>query len=202
MWIVTIRADNLALPNRVVRVLQGQRTLFGMATETDIRLCRFNQDWIFGDMNRVATNAGEIVDLMLAPYPRSVIGILMATETNLVTHRDRRCIRTLEYDGRRRRLSRGKTRGVGLTRPMARFAFMLAEWGARIAFHSMRGLKNIRHRRLAVTLHAGGGAAFGKKRIRASAPMRRSRSRSRRGILRKCWICGAEIHGTEKNQKQ
>ena len=86
--VVAIRADHLALANRVVRVLQGQRALFGMAAEANLRLRRLNQYRILGNMDRVAAYTGEVIDLMLASDPRRMIGILVATETDLIAHGD------------------------------------------------------------------------------------------------------------------
>ena len=198
MGVVAIRADHLALANRVMRVLQGQRTLFGMAGEAHLRLRRLNQHRILGDMDGVAADAGQIVDLMLASDPGGMVAVLVAAQADLVAHGDRRCIGALEHDAGRSGLAGGEPGGMGVAGSVAGFAFMLAERRTRVAFGSVRRLQDVRHRRLAVALQAGGGAALGihrARRRRIGGGRRFCDCRSR--IRRHGRICRAQTQDTQ-----
>ena len=135
-----------------------------MAGETLCRLRRFHEDGILGNVDCMAAYTGQIVVLVLATRPIHAQATLVATEANLVALGNWRCILADKDDGRRHRLARGKPGGMGVAGTVAGLALMLAERSARVTLNCMGGLKNIGYRRLAVALHACGGAAYAVQR--------------------------------------
>jgi hypothetical protein len=116
-------------------------------------------------MHGVAADAGQIGVLMLASRPIHALGILVTSQAGLVSHGNRRGIRSVEHDGRQDRLAGGKAPCMGIAGSVAGFAAMLSGRRVGIALHRMRGLEDLRCRGLVMALHARRGAMFAEQAV-------------------------------------
>ena len=69
VWIMAVRADNLAHSDRVRRRLEAVCTLFFVAGVANLGLCHFIEHRISGLVNLMAVVTGDVIHLVHATVP-------------------------------------------------------------------------------------------------------------------------------------